>query len=150
MKRALLLAVLSASLAGACAEEFRINWYSVDGGGGTSAGADFVLTSTIGQADAGFLSGGEYSLAGGFWTVVTGVVSPPEPGPRLMVSLGPDGAVILQWPSSATGFVLQHSSRLTPNSWSDSDIPVDDDGISRSVILERPAELLFFRLHKAQ
>ncbi len=33
-----------------------VPWFSVDGGGGTSAGGDFTLDGTIGQADAGRLA----------------------------------------------------------------------------------------------
>ena len=44
-----------------------IPWWTVDSGGGTSTGTGYSLSGTIGQADAGAMSGGNYSLAGGFW-----------------------------------------------------------------------------------
>jgi len=45
-----------------------IDRYTIDGGGETlSVGASFELSGTIGQVDAGVLSGGDYTLAGGFW-----------------------------------------------------------------------------------
>jgi uncharacterized membrane protein len=44
-----------------------IPWWTADGGGGTSSGTGYSLSGTIGQADAGAMSGGNYSLAGGFW-----------------------------------------------------------------------------------
>ena len=44
------------------------NWHTVDGGGGTLVGAgDLSLSGTIGQPDSGLLTGGAYSLGGGFW-----------------------------------------------------------------------------------
>jgi hypothetical protein len=44
------------------------DWFTVDGGGGaTVAAGDLSLTGTIGQPDAGLLTGGDYSLGGGFW-----------------------------------------------------------------------------------
>lgn len=46
---------------------YEIAWFTVDGGGGESAGGGFTLAGTAGQADAGVLSGGPYTLAGGFW-----------------------------------------------------------------------------------
>ncbi len=47
---------------------FDLTWNTVDGGGGTSTGGSFSLTGTIGQPDAGApLSGGGYTLVGGFW-----------------------------------------------------------------------------------
>jgi hypothetical protein len=49
--------------------DYRIDWYTIDGGGGgQSAGGTYVLTGTIGQPDAGFHSQTPYELLGGFWT----------------------------------------------------------------------------------
>jgi hypothetical protein len=45
---------------------YEINWYTIDGGGGTSSGGPYTLTGTIGQPDADWCSGGEYELLGGF------------------------------------------------------------------------------------
>ncbi len=46
---------------------FSLDWWTVDGGGGTSSGGGFVLAGTIGQPDAGRMTGGDYALEGGFW-----------------------------------------------------------------------------------
>jgi uncharacterized membrane protein len=47
---------------------YTLTWNSIDGGGETfSAGGAYSLGGTIGQADAGTTSGGNFSLAGGFW-----------------------------------------------------------------------------------
>ncbi len=46
---------------------YQIDWYTIDGGGGISAGGQYVLVGTIGQPDAGWSSGGGYDLLGGFW-----------------------------------------------------------------------------------
>ncbi len=55
----------------AFAQDFAIDWYTIDGGGGFSAGGDFELEGTIGQPDAGALTGGDFALTGGFWAVTT-------------------------------------------------------------------------------
>ncbi|QQS08468.1 MAG: hypothetical protein IPK69_10790 [Phycisphaerales bacterium] len=45
-----------------------IDWYTIDGGGGTSSGGLFTLSGTIGQPDAGApMSGGSFTIVGGFW-----------------------------------------------------------------------------------
>lgn len=44
-----------------------LSWWTIDGGGGTSAGGGYTLSGTIGQSDAGTLSGGAYTLQSGFW-----------------------------------------------------------------------------------
>lgn len=50
------------------ADIFDLNWYTIDGGGFTySTGGEFSLGGTIGQPDAGVMSGGDFSLGGGFW-----------------------------------------------------------------------------------
>ena len=61
---ALLLGVAVHSLR---AQSFFIDWFTIDGGGGTSTGGVFAVSGTIGQPDAGTMSGGNYSLSGGFW-----------------------------------------------------------------------------------
>lgn len=45
-----------------------IPWWSIDGGGGQSSGGNFVLNSSIGQADVGAMSGGSFSLESGFFS----------------------------------------------------------------------------------
>ena len=54
----MLIAVLATvSLAAAQSQNgYSIDWWTVDGGGGTSAGAGYSLSGTIGQPDAGAMS----------------------------------------------------------------------------------------------
>ena len=47
---------------------YDLTWNTIDGGGTTwSEGGGYSLGGTVGQPDAGLLSGGGYTLAGGFW-----------------------------------------------------------------------------------
>ena len=47
---------------------FDLSWSTVDGGGATlSTGGRYALGGTMGQPDAGMLTGADYALAGGFW-----------------------------------------------------------------------------------
>ena len=60
---------------------YDLSWWTVDGGGGQSSGGGYTLLGTGGQADAGVLmSGGDYTLAGGFWGV-GGLAGSPEGNP---------------------------------------------------------------------
>jgi hypothetical protein len=60
---------------------YDLSWWTVDGGGGASSGGGYTLIGTSGQADAGVLmSGGNYTLAGGFWGV-GGLAQSPEGNP---------------------------------------------------------------------
>ncbi|MCH7791777.1 MAG: hypothetical protein IID31_05810 [Planctomycetes bacterium] len=71
-RRALIVAFVPALLTGfantATAQPFDISWYTIDCGGGPSAGGSFQLSGTIGQHDAGVMSGGPFTLTGGFWS----------------------------------------------------------------------------------
>lgn len=72
--RRLTLALLVAAILGASAAlaqtggGYDLTWSTIDAGGGSSAGGGYQLAGTLGQPDAGAtLSGGIYSLSGGFW-----------------------------------------------------------------------------------
>jgi hypothetical protein len=47
---------------------YEIAWFTIDAGGGRSAGGEYTLNGTIGQPEADEpASGGDYTLTGGFW-----------------------------------------------------------------------------------
>lgn len=71
----LLLLVIGAAYAQAGG--FNLPWWTADGGGGDSSAAGYSLRGTIGQPDAGVLSGPGYQLSGGFWA---GGAPPTPPG----------------------------------------------------------------------
>jgi len=50
-------------------QNYDLTWWTIDNGGGTSTGGNYMLSGTLGQPDAGVLSGGTYSLIGGFWGI---------------------------------------------------------------------------------
>ena len=62
---AILLAILICSTSQA--QNYQINWHTIDGGGGTSSGGSYVLSGTIGQPDALYSYSDDYELLGGFW-----------------------------------------------------------------------------------
>jgi hypothetical protein len=47
-------------------QSYSIDWHTIDGGGGTSAGGGFSMNATISQFGAGSLTGGGYKLEAGF------------------------------------------------------------------------------------
>ena len=53
------------------AQTHSIDWYEIAGGGSTSTGAVYSVSGTIGQPDAsGNMIGGNYTLTGGFWSLI--------------------------------------------------------------------------------
>jgi hypothetical protein len=60
--------VCLALTAAAAAQQFEITRSTIDGGGVMrSTGGNFELSGTIGQPDAGTMTGGAFELNGGFW-----------------------------------------------------------------------------------
>jgi len=95
--------------------QYAIDWYTIDGGGGTSSGGSYTLSGTIGQPDAGTLSGGNYTLKGGFWPGI--VVQSTGEAPTIFIQLS--GAnVIISWAPGTPGFTLEETDSLTSPSWS--------------------------------
>jgi len=63
-----LLSLLSSVARAQSGGGYDLSWSTIDGGGYTwSEGGGYSLGGTAGQPDAGVLSGGGYTLAGGFW-----------------------------------------------------------------------------------
>src|SRR5882672_4736686 len=63
------------------AQSFSLDWFTIDGGGGASTGGVYSVSGTIGQADANPqpLTGGNFSLVGGFWSLYSVVQTPGAP-----------------------------------------------------------------------
>jgi hypothetical protein len=47
---------------------YGLDWFAVAGGGATLTSASYSVSGTVGQADAGGLTGPVYTLTGGFWS----------------------------------------------------------------------------------
>src|SRR3954463_14200346 len=103
----LLLLLLSLAAPVVRAQNYSIDWFTIDGGGGTSTGGVFSVTGTIGQPDAGHMSGGNYTLDGGFWGIVAAIQTPGSP--LLRVERTSTNTVVVAWPSGSTGFSLQQT-----------------------------------------
>jgi hypothetical protein len=112
-----LLALLTIFTLSARAQNYSIDWFTIDGGGGTSSGGPYTLSGTIGQPDAGTLSGGTYALEGGFW----GAFAVQVPGaPTLLIVPTGLGLATISWHPNTHGFVLQMNNTVdNPAGWSD-------------------------------
>jgi hypothetical protein len=123
--------------------EYVAEWFTIDGGGGTSAAAGaFQVSGTIGQPDAGVVRGGGYALAGGFWGAGIGRAGPP-PFLRIL-RMGNQMRVV--WPASSANYHLQQNSTLSAVGWSDVTTQASDDGIERTVTLLKASQAMFYRL----
>jgi hypothetical protein len=131
------------------AQSYSIDWYKIAGGGGTSAGTNgsavYSVSGTIGQPDAGVtLTGGSYSVTGGFWSIISAV---PTAGAPLLTITHAGGSVVVSWPSSATGFALQQNTNLAAaTKWVANGFVITTNGATESVTISPPTGQLFLRL----
>lgn len=121
---------------------FTLDWFTIDGGGGVSAGGGFTVQGTIGQPDAGGpMAGGVYAVTGGFWVLPVAVVTAGAPQ-LAIVPAGP-GQARISWAPVTAGYVLQQATTLNPPDWSNA-----PSGASNPVIVPASAPARYYRLQK--
>jgi hypothetical protein len=127
------------------AQNRAMDWSVIPGGGGVSSNDRYSLAGTIGQPAAGLaMSGGNYSLTGGFWSLISVVQT--AGAPTLSIS-HTAGQIIVSWPTPATGWTLLQSSSLAAGGpWVTSGWPVAATNGTSSITISAPAGNLFFRL----
>jgi hypothetical protein len=136
-----LLLALAASPA-----DYAVDWFTVDGGGGTSQGGAYALTGTLGQPDAGQMSGGRFSLTGGFWGMVRVIQTPGAP--RLTIT-HTNGMATVSWPFPSPGFGLEVTSDLSPpRQWTPVTLPYQSSATRIWITVPAAVGHQFYRLHK--
>ena len=127
--------------------QYSIDWSTVDGGGGASTGGVYSASGTVGQPDAGKLSGGNYALEGGFW----GVIALQIPGgPLLSIRQADGNSVLVCWPYPCEGYGLQWCTNLnTPNWLAAPNVPVQVSD-EWQVIVSPPPGVKSFRFYRLQ
>jgi len=123
--------------------QFAIDWSTIDGGGGTSTGGVYAVSGTIGQPDASqqTMTGGNYSLTGGFWALYA--VQTPGAPTLTIVPSGPGQGTISWSPATGTNWVLQESLSLSPANWIDS-----ASGSTNPIVVPASLPAKFYRLFK--
>ena len=151
-RSAVALAVLLLALAvfTADAQDYAIDWWTVDGGGGTSTGSVYSVRGTIGQPDAGGMSGGAFALVGGFWGVVAAIQTPGAPMLSVVLT---NGGVTVSWPRPAEGWVLDEVASLVAapasNAWTQVPTPYQTNATQIQIAVPPPVTgNKFYRLRK--
>src|SRR5216684_6593785 len=93
----LFILVTLAFVSGAQAQNYSVDWFTIDGGGGTSTGGSYSVSGIIGQPDAGHLSGGNFTLDGGFWGIIAAIQT--NGTPPLTITRTAPNTVRVSWPS---------------------------------------------------
>jgi hypothetical protein len=139
---------LVAAACSAQAQQLAIEWYTIDGGGGTSTGGVYTVSGSVGQSDAGTLSGGNYTLSGGFWGILAAVQTPGAPW--LSITRTVTNTVCVWWPLPADGWVLEYTNRVVSVSalWPKVMMPYQTNATQAWIIDPTPTGNKFYRLHK--
>lgn len=139
--------ILALSFFSASAQTYSIDWSKVSSGGGTSTGGVYAVSGTIGQHDAGTpMSGENFSLTGGFWSLLSLVQTTGSP--LLSIRYTTTNTAVVSWPSPSAGFNLQFATDFTLSNWANSATAPTDDGTNRFLIVNPPTGNGFFRLIK--
>ncbi len=128
------------------AQSFAVDHYTFSGGGGVSTNGDYVVAGTIGQPGAAMLTGGDYILQSGFWSLELAVQTPGAP----YLSVKRVGAnVEISWPAGTIGFSLEATGSLVGTiNWSGvGQTPAIVDGQNVVALPVQPGQR-FFRLLK--
>jgi hypothetical protein len=122
------------------AQSYSIDWYKIAGGGGTSTGGVYSVSGTIGQPDAsGAMNGGNYSVTGGFWSLIQVVQT--TGAPTLIITHVGNQAIV-SWDPAATGWTLQTNNNLSTGIWGNYLGTV----VNNSATNAPPTGTVFFRL----
>ena len=144
LRRAVATLLLMASVLATHAQTHSIDWYKVAGGGGTSTGGVYTVSGTIGQHDAGgLLTGGNYSLVGGFWALYAVQTAG---APVLSIKMTTTNTAQVYWPSPSTGYNLQVNTNLSAPNWVTPAESVQDNGTIKFIIVNPPTGNRFYRL----
>jgi hypothetical protein len=127
----------------ALAQQYSIGWYKVAGGGGASTGGVYAVNGTIGQHDAGGpMTGGNYSLTGGFWALISVVQTPGAP----TLYISQSGSTVTVYWQNVSGWTLQQNNNLAnTGGWSASSGIITTNG-TNYLSIAPPTGNWFFRL----
>jgi hypothetical protein len=126
------------------AQQYSIDWSTIDGGGATSTGGVYSVSGTIGQPDAGTMSGGTYTLSGGFWGAIAAVQTPGAP--YLWAALTPTNTAVIWWAVSPTNWRLQATTNLVPTGAVWTDCSYQTNGATCCRLESLPSGRRFYRL----
>lgn len=144
MKPQFFLLLLTATLGlRASAQNYSIDWYKIAGGGGTSTGATYQVSGTIGQHDAGgTMTGGNYSVTGGFWSLIALMQTAGAP----TLYIRQTGNTVTVFWQDVAGWNLQQNADLAlANNWTVNNSWATTNGTNYLNVVN-PTGNLFFRL----
>jgi hypothetical protein len=107
------------------------------------------VSGTIGQQDAGRMTGGNFTVEGGFWGLIAAIQTPGAP--RLSVWRTDTNTVVVCWPALAEDWRLFSTPHLAPggDTWTGIAPPYQTQGTTNLFFVEpSPLGNKFYRLLK--
>jgi hypothetical protein len=124
-------------------QSYSIDWYKISGGG-TSTNGQYSVSGIIGQPEAsGAMIGGNYSLTGGFWSVISVVQTAGTPN---LVITQSGNSVIVSWPNIGSYTLLQNADLAVTSGWAPTGYQINTASGTNSITITSPAGNLFFQL----
>ena len=121
-------------------DNFAIDWFTIDSGGGTSADALYSVSGTAGQPDVGSLADDTFAISGGFWALFGSDAS----GTGLIVTT--EGTnVVLRWPANTPGSWVEQTHALNSGQWFLVPRPIVVTNGQNTITIPA-SEALFYRL----
>ena len=89
------------------------------------------------------MSGGQYSVTGGFWSLISVVQTAGLPNLTITHS---SNSVIVAWPNTGSYTLQQNNNLVTTGGWSMSGYSITTSNGTNSITITPPVGNLFFRL----
>ena len=125
-------------------QSYSIDWYKIAGGGGTSTNGQYAVTGTIGQPDAGgAMSGGSFSVTGGFWSLISVVQTAGLPN---LIITHNGNTVSVSWPNTGSYTLQQNVNLANSAGWATTGYSINTANGTNSITITSPTGNLFFRL----
>jgi hypothetical protein len=144
LKIILMTVALTVLVFGAQAQSYSIDWFKIAGGGGSSTNGQYSISGTIGQPDAGGpMTGGNYSLTGGFWSLISVVQTAGLPNLTITYN---GNTVSVSWPNTGSYTLQQNANLALANGWAPTVYQIITANGTNSISITSLAGNLFFRL----
>ena len=96
-------------------QNYGVDWSTITGGGSTSTTGVYTITGTISQPTAARVNSSDFTIDGGFWSIVAAI---QEPGaPLLSVRSTRTNTVVVSWPMTWPGFTLFVNPDSNTTNW---------------------------------
>ena len=89
------------------------------------------------------MTGADYSLTGGFWSLISAVQTAGSPDLTITQT---GNSVIVSWPDTGTYTLQQNANLAVPAGWTTSRYSISTSNGTNSITITPPTGYLFFRL----